>query len=66
MRTLCDFYPVHIAKEDRTFFAAAGAYFTDEEDQALLARYREFDRTMIHEKYGSVVESLERRARTLV
>ena len=59
LRTLCDFYPRHIAKEDKVFFPAARAYFTEEEEQALLARFREFDRTMIHEKYKSVVEGLK-------
>ena len=40
---------------------AARAYFTDAEDQALLARFFEFDRRMIHEKYAAVVEGLRRR-----
>lgn len=31
----------------------------DEEDQAMLAEFREFDRKMIHEKYRAVVEELE-------
>jgi hemerythrin-like domain-containing protein len=59
LRVLCDFYPRHIAKEDKEFFPAARAYFTDEEDQAMLERFREFDRAMIHEKYARVVEALE-------
>ena len=61
LRTLCDFYPAHIAKEDKAFFVAARAYFTEAEDQALLARFFEFDRRMIHEKYAAVVEGLRRR-----
>jgi hemerythrin-like domain-containing protein len=61
LRTLCDFYPRHIEKEDRVFFPAARAYFTDEEDQAMLARFWEFDRAMIHEKYKLVVHGLEKR-----
>ena len=61
LRTLCDFYPVHIAKEDRAFFLAARAYFTNAEDQAMLARFWEFDRRMIHEKYAALVEGLRRR-----
>jgi hypothetical protein len=36
------------------------AYLTDEEDQAMLAEFWQFDRKMIHEKYGSVVEGLEK------
>lgn len=61
LRTLCDFYPRHIEKEDELFFPAARAYFSEEEDQTLLARFWAFDRTMIHEKYTLVVEALEKR-----
>jgi hemerythrin-like domain-containing protein len=58
LQTLVDFYPKHIEKEDTVFFPAARAYFTDEEDQAMLAEFWEFDRKMIHEKYKHVVETL--------
>ncbi|MBN1972512.1 MAG: hemerythrin domain-containing protein [Sedimentisphaerales bacterium] len=58
--TLVEFYPVHITKEDKIFFPAARAYFTEEQDQAMLAEFREFDVKMIHEKYKSVVENLEK------
>ena len=60
LRTLAEFYPKHIEKEDKAFFPAARAYFTDEEDQAMLAEFWEFDRKMIHEKYRLVVEVLEK------
>ena len=59
LRALCDFYPGHIEKEDKVFFPAARSYFTDEEDQALLGRFGDFDRAMIHEKYSQVVEALQ-------
>jgi len=59
LETLAEFYPRHIAKEDKVFFPAARAYFTDEEDQALLAKFWEFDRQMIHDKYKAVVGALE-------
>jgi len=58
---LVQFYPKHIEKEDKVFFPSSRTYFTDEEDQAMLAEFWEFDRKMIHEKYKSVVEELERR-----
>jgi hemerythrin-like domain-containing protein len=58
LKTLIDFYPRHIEKEDKIFFPASRTYFTDEEDQAMLAEFREFDREMIHKKYKTVVESL--------
>lgn len=59
LNTLVDFYPVHIAKEDKVFFPASRAYFTEAEDQAMLAEFREFDREMIHEKYTSIVDELK-------
>lgn len=59
LKILTEFYPRHIEKEDSVFFPAARTYFTDKEDQAMLAEFWEFDRKMIHEKYKSVVEGLE-------
>ncbi len=59
LKTLIEFYPKHIEKEDKVFFPASRNYFTDEEDQALLAEFWEFDQKMIHEKYISVVEEFE-------
>lgn len=59
LRALRDFYPGHIETEDRVFFPAARTYFTDEEDAELLARFREFDRAMIHERYAAFVEEFE-------
>jgi hemerythrin-like domain-containing protein len=61
LATLVEFYPSHIAKEDKVFFPAARAYFSEEEEQAMLAAFWEFDRKMIHSKYASVVEGLAKR-----
>ena len=61
LQTLVEFYPKHIEKEDKVFFPASRAYFTDGEDQAMLAEFWEFDRKMIHEKYNAVVEDLRKR-----
>ena len=60
LKTLIDFYPRHIEKEDKHFFPSAKAYLTDEEDQTMLVRFHEFDQMMIHEKYKRVVEGLEK------
>lgn len=59
LKTLTEFYPKHIEKEDKVFFPLSRNYFTDEEDQAMLAEFWEFDRNMIHEKYKSLVEDLK-------
>ena len=61
LQTLVDFYPKHIEKEDRIFFPASRNYFSEEEDQAMLKEFWEFDRKMIHHKYKSVVDELEGR-----
>jgi hemerythrin-like domain-containing protein len=60
LRTLIEFYPRHIEKEDKVFFPSARNYFSDEEDQAMLAAFREFDQKMIHVKYQSVVDELDK------
>ena len=44
---------------DHVLFPSCRAYFTDKEDQEMLAEFWEFDQKMIHEKYKSVVEGLE-------
>ncbi len=59
LKTLTEFYPRHIEKEDKVFFPASRTYFTDEEDKAMLAEFWEFDRKMIHEKYKTLVEGFE-------
>jgi hemerythrin-like domain-containing protein len=61
LKTLTEFYPRHIEKEDKEFFPSSRTYFTDEEDQAMLVEFWEFDRNMIHEKYKSLVEGFEGR-----
>jgi hemerythrin-like domain-containing protein len=59
LKTLTEFYPKHIEKEDKFFFPSSRTYFSDEEDQAMLEEFWEFDRNMIHEKYKSLVEGFE-------
>lgn len=55
---LAAFYPVHIKKEDGSFFPDAEKYFNEKESDEMLARFRDFDRNMIHEKYRELFESL--------
>jgi hemerythrin-like domain-containing protein len=58
---LVGFYPGHIQLEDHTFFPASMVYLTPQEQQAMLNEFWEWDRNMIHEKYRSVVDELERK-----
>jgi hemerythrin-like domain-containing protein len=59
LQLLVDLYPKHIEKEDSVFFPASMAYFSEQEDQAMLDEFLDFDQKMIHEKYKSLVEILE-------
>jgi hemerythrin-like domain-containing protein len=60
LKDIAAFYPRHIEKEDKHFFFPLLDYFTKEEQDAMLEEFWVFDRNMIHEKYGKVVEGLER------
>jgi hemerythrin-like domain-containing protein len=59
MKALSDFYPAHIAKEDKHFFYPCMEYFSKEEQDKMLQDFWEFDRKMVHEKYKKLVEELE-------
>ena len=59
LRTLVDFYPKHIDKEDRIFFPSSRKYLSEQEDQTILTEFEQFDKKMIHEKYETVVDLLE-------
>jgi hemerythrin-like domain-containing protein len=59
MRSLVEFYPLHIEKEDRHFFKPALAQFDDGEKAEMLRAFDAFERTLLHEKYLGVVEELE-------
>jgi hemerythrin-like domain-containing protein len=60
LRKFTDFYPNHIEKEDKVFFPLAMAYFSEPEQQSMLDEFLEFDAKLIHDKYKSVVDSLEK------
>jgi hemerythrin-like domain-containing protein len=63
MKSLVEFYPRHIEKEDRHFFIPVMKYFNESEKDAMLEEEHEFDRQFIHEKYKDVVTEAEERQR---
>lgn len=63
IQTLVDFYPVHIATEDKRFFRPCLAYFTEAEKRAMLDESAAFDAQLIHEKYRSIVALHEQAVR---
>lgn len=54
---LIKLYPPHIEEEDGTFLPNSMKYFSEEELDNMLDRFREFDRNMIHEKYRETANS---------
>lgn len=60
IKDLIEFYPMHIAKEDKKFFGASMEYFTAQEQEAMLKEFGEFDRKIIHEHYAKVLDELEK------
>jgi hemerythrin-like domain-containing protein len=63
MSELTEFYPKHIEKEDKRFFIPVMKYFTQEEQDAMLDEFWEFDKTLIHEKYQQVVSNLQEKSK---
>jgi hypothetical protein len=60
MRSLVQFYPKHIEKEDKHFFIPCMDYFTEAERQTILEEEWGFDRNLIHEKYKNMVITAEK------
>ncbi len=56
---LVNFYPVHIAKEDKDFFPKTQRYFSAEELDRLLEEFREFDSGWDKEKYSRLYETMK-------
>jgi hemerythrin-like domain-containing protein len=61
LRKLVALYVPHIEKEDKQFFRPAMDYFSADEQQSMLQKFREFDASMIHEAYRNIVERFETR-----
>jgi len=60
LRKFIDFYPNHIDKEEKAFFPSSMKYLSEPEQQSMLDEFWEFDRKMIHDRYKSVIETLEK------
>ena len=59
LNKLVEFYPKHIAKEDKNFFIPCMQYFTRKEQNDMLDEFWGFDKKLIHEKYRKSVEFYE-------
>jgi hemerythrin-like domain-containing protein len=61
LREMTKLYPKHIEAEDRHFFVPVMGQFSPAEQDIMLAKFYEFDQSLIHEKYRKVVERHEGR-----
>lgn len=61
IKWLIEFYPEHIAKEDKRFFIPCMDYFDKEEQDKMLKEFFEFDGASIQDKYRKIVQNLERK-----
>jgi hemerythrin-like domain-containing protein len=59
LRSLIEFYPQHIEKEDRHFFIPVMGYFSPEEEEAMIREGYESDSRLLHEEYADLVKTLE-------
>jgi len=59
-RSLVEFYPRHIEKEDKHFFMPVMGYFSPEEKEAMIREGYEADSRLLQEEFAEVVKSLER------
>ena len=58
MGKLVEFYPAHIAKEDKRFFLPCMEQFTRQEQAEMLQEFWDFDRFLFHEKYRKTAEQM--------
>lgn len=58
-RSLVEFYPRHIEKEDKHFFMPVMGYFSPEEKEAMIREGHESDSRLLQEEYVELVKTLE-------
>jgi hemerythrin-like domain-containing protein len=56
---LGNLYPAHIEKEDEHFFYPAMKYFDKEEQQNMLTKFEELNRTFTDKRYSQIISSLK-------
>lgn len=64
LKWLAEFYPQHIAKEDKGFFIPAMSYFNKEEQERMLLEFCRFDGPSIQKDYRLAIERMEKKYRS--
>lgn len=61
LKWLTEFYPQHIAKEDKRFFIPAMSYFSKRGQIKMLGEFCRFDGSGVQENYRQLVEKMEKK-----
>jgi hemerythrin-like domain-containing protein len=61
LESLAELYPRHIGKEDQGFFHPVMDYFDDQEMDAMLTEFQEFEDNFVHQTYTDMVDAWEQR-----
>jgi hemerythrin-like domain-containing protein len=61
LRSLIEFYPKHIQKEDRDFFIPVMGYFSQEEKEAMIREGYESDSQLFHQEHEKLITELNMR-----
>jgi len=59
-RTLAEFYPGHMQKEEGIFFTASMEYFSKREQEEMVKKFWEFDKDLLLEKYVTFMDQYDR------
>ncbi|HSR13030.1 MAG TPA: hemerythrin domain-containing protein [Thermodesulfobacteriota bacterium] len=59
-RSLAEFYPGHIEKEERVFFAHSMEYFSKKEQQEMVRKFWELDKDLLLAKYLKFFDQYDR------
>ena len=60
LQKIVDLYPKHIEKEDKHFFYPSMQYVQEKEQESMLQKFHEYNRTFTDNRYKTVVETLEK------
>jgi len=59
-KSLAQFYPEHIRKEEKDFFTASMEYFSKREQGEMVKKFWEFDKDLLLEKYLKFMDQYDR------
>ncbi len=59
-KTLAEFYPGHMEKEEKGFFTACMEYFSKREQEEMVKKFWEFDKDLLLAKYIKFMDQYER------